>query len=117
MRTLITVLALTMSMVSASTAVARCRAYTNRLSYTGNLAIGEARLVTEWKSPCEGAINASAAKGRLTLLVFENGVWQKVKEGISTIVPVAPAGTYRLVVTNPYGIPSDYAVSVKYGRG
>lgn len=94
-----------------------CRAYSARLSYNGKLAIGESKHVTQWHSPRDGAINASAAKGRLTLLVQDGGAWREIKTGISTIFPRLPSGTYRLIVSNPYGIPTDYKVSLKYGTG
>lgn len=110
-------LALAISLLFAGVVDATCRSYTNRLSYKGKLSIGESKVVAEWTTPCDGAINASAAKGRLTLLALSNGHWTKIREGISTIVPVVSAGTYRLIVTNPYGIPSEYAVGLKYGRG
>jgi hypothetical protein len=117
MRTSMKYLVLAISLIAAGIADAGCRSYTNRLSYKGTLATGESKVVAEWTTPCDGAINASAAKGRLTLLALSNGHWTKIREGISTIVPVASAGTYRLIVTNPYGIPSEYAVGLKYGRG
>lgn len=103
--------------ITSEAVAATCRGYTGRLTYAGKLDVGESKVVAEWRTPCEGALNASAAKGRLTLLVNDSGVWREVKQGISTIVPRLPAGTYRLVVGNPYGIRSDYAVSLKYGIG
>jgi hypothetical protein len=110
-------LALVLGAVAFDATAAGCRVYSNRLAYTGKLGVGESRVVVEWRTPCDGAVNASAAVGRLSLLRQDGGEWQVVKEGISTIVPRLPAGTYRLIVSNPYGIPTDYKVSLKYGTG
>lgn len=94
---------------------ANCRQYSRQLSFSGKLATSEVKKISEWTSACNGAINASAAKGRLILQAYDGGRWQTVKDGISTIVPQAGAGRYRLLVTNPYGIPFAYEAGLRYG--
>lgn len=57
-----------------------CRFYTQRQTYSGMLQTTESKVIGEWRIPCDGAFNASAGKGRLTLLAEDGGRWREVKK-------------------------------------